>query len=47
MNEEVKKMRPSRVLAKLRNGEVATCTKLNLADLRAAEIAAMCGLDCI
>ncbi len=47
MNEEVRKMRPSRVLAKLRNGEVAKCAKLNLADPRAAEIAAMCGFDCI
>ncbi len=47
MNEEVRKMRPSRVLAKLRNGEVAKCAKLNLADPRAAEIVAMCGFDCI
>ncbi|MBQ4036735.1 MAG: aldolase [Clostridia bacterium] len=31
----------------MRNGKVATCTKLNLADPRAAEIAAMCGFDCI
>ncbi|WP_409345083.1 HpcH/HpaI aldolase family protein [Paenibacillus sp. MBLB4367] len=40
-------MRPSRVLQKLRAGEVAYCTKLNLADARAAEIAAMSGFDCI
>ncbi|MBP1993139.1 HpcH/HpaI aldolase family protein [Paenibacillus eucommiae] len=40
-------MRPSRVLQKLRAGEVAYCTKLNLGDSRAAEIAAMSGFDCI
>jgi 4-hydroxy-2-oxoheptanedioate aldolase len=40
-------MRPSRTLAKLRTGGVATCFKLNLADARAAEIAAMAGFDCL
>ncbi|KIL40389.1 aldolase [Gordoniibacillus kamchatkensis] len=40
-------MRPSRVLRKLRAGQVALCTKLNLSDARAAEIAAMSGFDCI
>ena len=40
-------MRKSRVLRQMRNGKVATCTKLNLADPRSAEIAAMCGFDCI
>ncbi len=40
-------MRPSRVLAKLRAGEVASCIKLNLSDPRAADIAAICGVDCI
>jgi 4-hydroxy-2-oxoheptanedioate aldolase len=40
-------MRPSRVLQKLRAGEIAYATKLNLGDARAAEIAAMSGLDCI
>jgi 4-hydroxy-2-oxoheptanedioate aldolase len=40
-------MRPSRVLRKLRAGQVATCTKLNLAEPRAAEIAAQSGFDCI
>lgn len=40
-------MRPSRVLRKLRSGEIASCVKLNLADPRAAEIAAMCGVDCV
>ena len=41
------KMRPSRVLAKLRAGEVVNCIKLNLADPRVAEIAGACGFDCI
>ena len=41
------RMRRSRVLAKLRAGEVATCTKLNTADPRVAEIAAMSGFDCL
>jgi 4-hydroxy-2-oxoheptanedioate aldolase len=40
-------MRPSRVLAKLRSGQVATAFKLNLADARAAEIAALAGFDCL
>jgi 4-hydroxy-2-oxoheptanedioate aldolase len=40
-------VRKSRALRKMRNGEVALCTKLNLADPRVAEIAAMCGFDCI
>jgi len=40
-------IRKSRVLRKLRNGEVANCFKLNLADGRAAEIVAMSGFDCI
>lgn len=40
-------MRPSRVLAKLRAGEVVNVFKLNLADSRAAEIAAQAGFDCI
>lgn len=40
-------MRPSRVLAKLRAGEVVTVFKLNLADARAAELAAQAGFDCI
>ncbi|MBQ7033872.1 MAG: aldolase [Clostridia bacterium] len=40
-------MRKSKVLKKIRNGEVAYCTKLNLADPRVAEIAAMSGFDCI
>lgn len=40
-------MRESRVLKKLRSGKVATSIKLNMADPRVAEIAAMCGFDCI
>lgn len=40
-------MRTSKVLKKLRAGENAICIKLNLADVRVAEIAAMCGFDCI
>ncbi len=38
-------MRSSKVLAKLRAGKVANCFKLNLADARAVEIAAMAGFD--
>ncbi|GHU74364.1 siderophore biosynthesis protein SbnG [Clostridia bacterium] len=40
-------IKPSRTLAKLRSGGVATCTKINLADPRAVEIAAQAGFDCI
>ena len=40
-------MRPSRVLAKLRAGQPASCTKLNLMDARAAEIACQSGFDCV
>lgn len=40
-------MRPSKVLEKLRNGQVVTCTKINLADSRVVEIAALCGFDCV
>lgn len=40
-------MRKSRVLRQMRSGKVATCVKLNLADVRNAEIAAMCGFDCL
>lgn len=40
-------MRPSRVLRKLRAGETVCCVKLNLADAHVAEIAALCGVDCI
>ena len=40
-------MRPSRVLQKLRNGEVVNCVKQNLACSRVTEIAGMKGFDCI
>lgn len=40
-------MRPSRTLRRLRDGHVASCTKLNLADARVADIAAAAGFDCI
>lgn len=40
-------MVPSRVLKKLRQGEVVTCTKVNLESSRAMEITAMAGYDCL
>lgn len=40
-------LRSSRVLRKLRAGEVAGCVKINLADSRVVEIAAQAGLDCV
>lgn len=40
-------MRKSKVLKKMRNDETAVSVKLNLADARAVEIAAMCGYDCV
>ena len=40
-------MRKSRVLRRMRNGEVAVCIKANLNDPRNIELAAMCGVDCI
>lgn len=45
--DETMHMRKSRVLRQMRAGNVATCVKLNLSDLRNAEIASMCGFDCI
>ncbi len=41
------KMRESRVLAKLRSGNAASCLKVNLGDGQAAEIASICGFDCL
>jgi len=41
------KMRPSRVLAKLRAGKVVSCVKSNLSDPRVIEIAALSGFDCV
>jgi len=40
-------MRPSKVLKKLRAGEIVNCIKLNFGDARVAEMAAMCGFDCL
>ena len=40
-------IRPSKVLKKLRAGENVNCIKLNLSDAKVAELAAMCGFDCI
>lgn len=40
-------MRKSRVLKKMREGKVATCTKINLSCPRNIEIAAACGFDCV
>ena len=40
-------LRKSKVLERIKRGETALCTKLNLADPRVAEIAAMNGVDCI
>ena len=45
-NQPVIEMRESRVLRRLRAGEVASCFKLNLADARALEIASYFGFDC-
>lgn len=39
-------MRPSKVLAKLRQGQVVNCFKFNLTCPRAVEIAALLGFDC-
>ncbi len=40
-------MRPSRILQRLRSGQVASCFKINLSCARAVEIAGMFGFDCI
>jgi 4-hydroxy-2-oxoheptanedioate aldolase len=40
-------MHRSKVLEELRAGKVASCTKLNTADCRVAEIADLCGFDCL
>lgn len=41
------KMRRSRVLEKLRAGEIVNCLKINLSDPRVSEIAAITGFDCV
>ena len=43
----MRNMTASRVLKKLRKGEVVTCTKVNLESSRAMEIMAMAGYDCM
>lgn len=40
-------LRESRILRRMKSGKVATGIKLNLSDLRNAELAAMCGFDSI
>ena len=40
-------MRKSKVLTKLRKGEVVNCFKLNCDNARLAELIALCGFDCI
>ncbi len=40
-------LRRSRVIEKIKSGKTAFSIKLNLSDPRCAEIAAMCGFDCI
>ncbi|GAB2781667.1 4-hydroxy-2-oxoheptanedioate aldolase [Rhabdobacter roseus] len=40
-------MRESRVLTKWRAGQTASCFKINLADARSVEIAALAGFDCV
>lgn len=40
-------MRTSNVLKKLRAGEKVSCIKINLADARVSEIAAIAGFDCV
>jgi 4-hydroxy-2-oxoheptanedioate aldolase len=41
------KMRESRVLKKLRKGEIANCFKLNFCDGQAADLVARTGFDCL
>lgn len=40
-------MRESRVLRKMRSGEIATCVKINISNTRNVELAAMCGFDSV
>lgn len=40
-------MRKSRVLAKINEGQSASCLKVNFGDGQAAEIASICGFDCL
>lgn len=47
MNSSEHLLRPSRVLRTLRAGGTASCVKINLADPRVVEIAALAGFDCV
>lgn len=40
-------LRPSKVLECLRRGEVASCTKINMADPRVIDIAGLFDIDCV
>ncbi|MEO9004523.1 MAG: aldolase/citrate lyase family protein [Ginsengibacter sp.] len=40
-------MRKSKVLQKLRSGQVSSCFKINLSDAKSCEIAAIAGFDCV
>jgi len=40
-------MRKSRVLEKLRAGNIVSCLKVNLGDGQASELAALSGFDCV
>ena len=41
------KMRESRVLRKLRSGEIVSCFKINFCDGQAADLVAGTGFDCL
>jgi 4-hydroxy-2-oxoheptanedioate aldolase len=41
------KMKPSKVLRKLRAGENVSCIKINFANAQVSELAAMSGFDCV
>ncbi len=40
-------LRPSRILKRLRAGELACCVKLNIADPTVVEVAGLSGVDCV
>ncbi|WP_262245747.1 HpcH/HpaI aldolase family protein [Parapedobacter soli] len=40
-------IRKSKVLQRLRSGDMASCLKVNLKDAQVSEIAAICGFDCV
>ncbi len=40
-------MRKSRVLNKIRNGQIASCFKVNVKDAQVSEIVALSGFDCV